>query len=335
MECPTVNTVTIPTQTSGVDRVLQTTMTGMLAALFGVFAGSLLPIQTSVNNRLRRSVGAPLMASFLSFLIGTGALLVATWITSGHPFPALAQTAGQPWWVFTGGALGVIVLTGNILLFPRVGSVQTVILPITGQIITGLLIDTLGLLGAPQIPLSWLRLLGAVLVLIGALAAVGAFRRHTSATADKPPGVWLWRMLGLLMGAAAATQISVNGRLGTVLGSAVEAALVSFSIGALTLLLLLILTRTPWRGVSLSDEPNPWWMWMGGFLGATVVYGTALLGPIVGTGMTVVLMLLGMMTASLLIDTLGLLGANRRRVSWVQVLGLVVIIVGVVMIRVL
>lgn len=310
-------------------------MTGMLAALFGVFAGSLLPIQTSVNNRLRRSVGAPLMASFLSFLIGTGALLLATWLTSGRPYPALSLAAGQPWWVFTGGALGVIVLTGNILLFPRVGSVQTVILPITGQIVTGLIIDTLGLVGAPQIPLSWLRLLGAVLVLAGALAAVGAFRRRTPLPGDTPPGVWLWRMLGLLMGAAAATQIAVNGHLGTVLGSAVEAALVSFSIGALTLLLLLILTRTPWRGVSLAGERNPWWMWMGGFLGATVVYGTAFLGPIVGTGMTVVLMLLGMMTASLLIDTLGLLGANRRRVSWVQVVGLLVIITGVAMIRVL
>lgn len=309
-------------------------MTGMLAVLFGVFTGALLPLQTSVNNRLRRSVGAPLMASFLSFLVGTGALLIATWGTSGRPYPALDLAVGQPWWVFTGGMLGVLVLTGNILLFPRVGSVQTVILPITGQIITGLAIDTFGLFGGPQLALGWLRVIGALLVLGGALAVVGAFRRPTVSEAAVP-GVWLWRLLGLAMGAAAATQISVNGRLGTVLGSAVEAALVSFTVGAMTLLILLFLTRTPWRGISGAGEKNPWWMWIGGLLGATIIFGTALLGPILGTGMTVVLMLLGMMTASLLIDTFGLLGAEKRRVTWVQLLGLAVIISGVLMIRIL
>lgn len=310
-------------------------MAGMLAVLFGVCAGALLPLQTSVNNRLRRSVGAPLMASFLSFLVGTGALLGATWITVGHLLPDFSLAAGQPWWVFTGGLLGVIVLTGNILLFPRVGSVQTVILPLAGQIITGLVIDTLGVFGSPQLPLSWLRLTGALLVLAGALAVVGALRRPTHTPGTAIPGVWLWRGLGLLMGAAAATQVSVNGRLGTILGSAVEAALVSFAVGTTALFLLLLATRTPWRGISLAGEKNPWWMWIGGFLGATIVFSTAFLGPVLGTGMTVVLMLLGMMTASLLIDTFALLGAEKQRVTWTQMLGLLVIIVGVAMIRVL
>src|SRR5699024_9412116 len=145
----------------------------MLAVLFGVVAGAIMPFQTSVNNRLRQSVGAPLLASFISFLVGTFSLLVATWITSGHPYPALGNTTGQPWWIFTGGMLGVVLLTGNILLFPRVGSVQTVILPISGQIIMGLIIDTTGLAHSPQAPLTLVRVLGAAAVLVGSLAAVG------------------------------------------------------------------------------------------------------------------------------------------------------------------
>lgn len=310
-------------------------MTGMLAVLFGVFSGSLMPIQTSVNNRLRLSVGAPLMASFFSFLIGTCALVLVTWLSSGRPYPSLGLLPGHPWWLLSGGMLGVFVLTGNILLFPRVGSVQTVILPITGQITMGLLIDTFGLFGAPQLTLSWLRALGAVLVLLGALAVVGVFRRGLGEAAEKPRGIWLWRLMGVLMGACAATQISVNSRLGMVLGSPVEAALVSFSVGALTLLILLLVTRTPWKGVALAGERNPWWMWIGGILGATLIYATALLGPILGTGMTVVLMLLGMMAASLMIDTFGLLGAAKRRVAWSQVLGLIVIVAGAAMIRLL
>ncbi|EEW50107.1 hypothetical protein HMPREF0290_1341 [Corynebacterium efficiens YS-314] len=232
-----------------------------------------------------------------------------------------------------------MVLTGNILLFPQVGSVQTVILPITGQVITGLLIDTFGLLRAPQIPLGWARVLGAFLVLVGAAAAVGVIRargrdRSERVSTGQSPGVWLWRGLGLLMGACAAMQVSVNGQLGVVLGAPVEAALVSFTVGTLTLLVLLVATRTPWRGVEVVGRSNPWWMWIGGLLGATIVYATAALGPILGTGMTVVSMLLGMLAGSLLIDTLGLLGATRRKVAWTQVLGLLVIIIGVVLIRV-
>lgn len=318
---------------------MRTTMTGMLAVLSGVFSGALLPLQTSVNNRLRQSVGTPLMASFFSFLIGTGALILATWVTGGRPWPQLGLATGQPWWMFTGGVLGVMVLTGNILLFPRVGSVQTVILPITGQVITGLLIDTFGLLRAPQIPLGWTRVGGAFLVLAGATAAVGIIRargrnRSERVSTGQSPGVWLWRGLGLLMGACAATQVSVNGQLGVVLGAPVEAALVSFTVGTLTLLLLLVATRTPWRGVTVVGRSNPWWMWIGGLLGATIVYATAALGPILGTGMTVVSMLLGMLAGSLLIDTFGLLGATRRKVAWTQVLGLLVIIIGVALIRV-
>ncbi|MHA2788230.1 DMT family transporter [Corynebacterium sp. S7] len=59
----------------------------MLAMLFGVGIGALMPIQTSVNNRLRMSVGSPLMASFISFLVGTIALVVASWVTTGRPVP--------------------------------------------------------------------------------------------------------------------------------------------------------------------------------------------------------------------------------------------------------
>lgn len=305
----------------------------MLAILFGIGIGMLMPIQTSVNNRLRMSVGAPLLASFLSFFIGTLTLLLATWVSSGRLIPDFSATSGEPWWIFSGGALGVVLLTGNILLFPRVGSVQTVILPLSGQIFMGLLIDSFGLLGSPQLPLTPLRVAGTLAVLVGALAAVGVIGGVREETVQRVPGVWLWRAFGLAMGACAATQISVNGRLGVALGSAVEAALVSFAVGTSVLFVLLLITRTRWNGISGAGEKNPWWMWLGGVLGATVIFGTAFLGPVVGTGMTVVLMLLGMLASSLAIDRLGLFGGVPRQVRGIQLVGLLIIIAGVALIR--
>ena len=49
------------------------------------------------------------------------------------------------WWV--GGLLGVCFLTGNLLLLPRLGAALTVVMTVAGQIIMGVMIDTLGLLG--------------------------------------------------------------------------------------------------------------------------------------------------------------------------------------------
>lgn len=306
----------------------------MLAVLFGFFSGALRPVQTSVNTRLRWSVGAPLLASLISFLVGTGALFLATWVTTGHPLPDFSATTGQPWWIFTGGALGVVMLTGNILLFPRVGSVQTVILPLSGQIFMGLLIDSLGLFHSPRIELTPLRLLGAIGVLIGALLVVKVLSRRPDAAEKAGESVWLWRAFGLVMGCCAAAQTAVNGHLGTVLGSPVGAAFISFAIGVLALLLLVLLTRTRWRGVATPPgESNPWWMWTGGILGATLVFANAFLAPTLGTGLTVVLSLTGMMAASLLIDSLGLLGSRRVSIAPSQLLGILVIIGGVVLIR--
>lgn len=307
----------------------------MLAVLLGVFSGTLMPVQTSVNTRLRTSVGTPLLASLICFVVGTLSLFLAAWLTTGRPLPDLSATSGYPWWIFTGGVLGVVVLTGNILLFPRVGSVQTVILPISGQIGMGLLIDSYGLFKAPQIDISVLRMLGGLAVLIGALLVVGAFSpgRRQAAGAEGT-GVWLWRCLGLVMGACAATQTAVNGQLGAILGSPVGSAFISFFVGALTLALLVALTRTPWRGIAKPEQgTNPWWMWTGGVLGAALVFANAYLAPVLGTGLTVVLSLTGMLAASLLIDSFGLLGSQRIRVRPLQLIGLLVIFAGVVLIR--
>ena len=59
------------------------------------------------------------------------------------------------WWV--GGLLGVCFLTGNLLLLPRLGAALTVVMTVAGQIIMGVIIDTLGLLGANQTSLPFKR----------------------------------------------------------------------------------------------------------------------------------------------------------------------------------
>mgnify|MGYP002719974870 CR=1 FL=1 len=169
-------------------------------------------------------------------------LVIATAVTGGEF--GLSRTAGQPLWIWFGGLLGVVALTGNILLFPHLGAVQTVVLPIAGQIIMGLVIDHLGLFVSPISPLTVVRMLGALIVLGGVIAIVAGpgapTKREDSATA-----LWMWRLAGFVFGCFTASQSAINGHLGQITGSPVSAALVSFSVGVSALAIVNIVLR--WR----------------------------------------------------------------------------------------
>ena len=146
--------------------------------ILGFLAGVGLPIQTSVNTRLRKKVGSPFNAALVSFLVGLlflSALLLVTGQGLHIPF---AQLLNEPAWIWIGGICGVVFLTGNILLFPKLGGVQTVVLPVLGQILMGLTIDNFGLFRSHQMPLTAFRVAGAALVILGVLvlAAVAASR---------------------------------------------------------------------------------------------------------------------------------------------------------------
>ncbi len=298
-----------------------------------IFAGFLLPVQTSVNSRLRGTVGAPLAASTISFAVGTASLLALTLAVDGARWPSLG---GLPWWMFLGGAFGVVVLTANIVLLPRLGALSTAILPIVGQVVMGLLIDAFGWFRSPVVELSFIRVIGAALVLGGTLAAAGVLdqvREGAWSGKDSGASLWFWRLFAVACGMLASSQTAVNGQLGVNVGSPVLAAFISFSVGLSTLIALLLITRTPIRWN--RQVGGTWWMWTGGVLGATLVYLNAALAPILGTGLTVMGVLLGMMIASLMIDSLGLMGTLRRRVSGRQVAGVLVMLIGVALIRLL
>ena len=118
--------------------------------LLGIFVGMLLPIQTSVNSRLSQFTFIILRLNHL-FAVGTLCLLILNLIINPHVFTTSffsGQTFNYTW--FVGGLLGVIFLTGSLLLLPRLGAALTVVITVTGQILMGVVIDTFGLFGASQ-----------------------------------------------------------------------------------------------------------------------------------------------------------------------------------------
>lgn len=313
----------------------------MFALPLMILGGALLPIQTTFNSRLRESVGSPFLSSLVSFIGGTLFLLFLSTVVEGHFWFSPEDVSGQPSWIWAGGLLGVIGLTTNIFIFPKLGGVQSVILPITGQILMGLIIDQFGLFHAPQTSLTPFRSIGAALVLTGVFAAVLLGRRAkapasgTQQQGATSPGSQLgWQALAIFSGFLMAMQSPINASLGTLIGSGLKAALVSFTVGTLVLLFIALALRLKFRvRVPGGKTANPLWMWVGGPLGAIFVTFNALFVPILGAGSTIMAALTGMVTASLIVDKFGIFEAPRRPVTVLQAAGIAVMLAGVALIR--
>lgn len=128
-------------------------------------AGALLPIQAGMNARLREVLGSPFRASLVSFLVGTLVLLVLALLLRGGP----AEPRQAPWWAWLGGVLGATLLTVTLILVPRLGAAALFAAVVAGQLSMATLIDHFGLVGYPALPVSASRLLGLVLLAVGAL----------------------------------------------------------------------------------------------------------------------------------------------------------------------
>jgi len=137
-------------------------------------AGGLLGAQPSVNGYLGRQLSHPLQASLISFGTGTVILLVMCALSGNLP-PVFSTPARQlPWWAWTGGGIGVVLVTTSLILVPRIGSLPWFAAVMTGQTVAALLLDHFGLLGNPKSPASVTRIVGTLLLVAGVFAIVHA-----------------------------------------------------------------------------------------------------------------------------------------------------------------
>lgn len=132
-------------------------------------------------------------------------------------------------------------------------------------------------------------------------------------------------------GAATALQAPTNARLATAAGSPVNAAFVSFAVGATALGLLAALFRTPPDLAAVRALPP--WAWLGGLYGTVFVVAAAWGVPRLGVAATITLMVGGQLILSLVLDHFGALGVPQQPLSLSRVAGIILVIAGVVLVR--
>jgi len=142
-------------------------MTNYWPHLLALLVGGALTVQVGMNATLARAIGSPVWASAVSFVIGLLALVGFATVTGSR---ASTATLGQmPAWAWMGGLLGAVYVASVTVLGPRLGGMTMVALVIAGQLLLALAVDQFGILGYPQIAVTPTRLLGAALLLTGAL----------------------------------------------------------------------------------------------------------------------------------------------------------------------
>jgi transporter family-2 protein len=144
-----------------------------------------------------------------------------------------------------------------------------------------------------------------------------------------------WLLLlpaAFVAGMVAPTQFAINSQLRQVVGGPVLAAAISFLVGTVVLFAAtaIISRSVPELGPTISA---PWWMYLGGLLGAFYVCASIVLTPRLGVATTIGLFLAGQVIASLVIDNFGWFGVPVQQASIPRILGAALIIVGVAIVQ--
>lgn len=147
---------------------------------------------------------------------------------------------------------------------------------------------------------------------------------------------WVFIVVAMVMGVLLAIQAGSNTALQHWVGDPMRAAFVSIvaSLALISSLLVVstLIERKPWPTAAKLGQA-PWWVWIGGFLGATYVTATIFFLPRLGATLWLAAVVVGEMLAGLVLDNFGLLGLRQHAVTPVRLLGALLLIGGVVLIR--
>lgn len=138
-----------------------------LPLALAVIAGIFIAIQAPTNAILGKASGSPVVAAFISFVVGMVALGAMVAATSGRVFAP--ELKGVPWYAWAGGLYGAFFVAMAAFAAPRIGVATMLTAAVAGQIFAALALDHFGLLGLARQPVSLERLGGAALVLLGAV----------------------------------------------------------------------------------------------------------------------------------------------------------------------
>ena len=145
----------------------------LFALLLALIAGALVGVQRALNGQINEYSQNSYTTSLLNFITGTSflSLFIIILIVLGRvelePLPI------GPWWIYTGGIIGVIYIAATSLIVQHLGVLTFTLFSVGGQLIASLLLDIYS--PTQGVSVSWYLVSGIAMTYIGVL--VGGVRQ--------------------------------------------------------------------------------------------------------------------------------------------------------------
>jgi bacterial/archaeal transporter family-2 protein len=148
-------------------------------AVWAAVAGAFIPVMAVLNARLGRSLGVPIHAAFVLFVVGLlTSALASLALTRSLPSPSTLVLASPV--QYAGGIIVAFYIVTVGFLAPRLGVGNTILFVMVGQVLTSACIDHFGLMAATPRPISGVRALGLVFLLAGLAVTQAAAGRSAT-----------------------------------------------------------------------------------------------------------------------------------------------------------
>ena len=126
----------------------------------GAFNAIQAPVVSSLSRR-----SSLISAVTMSFLIAATCMIVLMLVTrSGLP-----SLQGAVWWEYLGGVTTISFVLATTFLVSRIGLMAIIAANVTAQLSAGMMIDRMGWFGLEKVQVSWMRVVGGLLLVVGAL----------------------------------------------------------------------------------------------------------------------------------------------------------------------
>lgn len=129
-------------------------------------AGAAITLQSLFSGTLGTRVGV-MESTFIVHLGGLALAAVILLFMRGGSLTSAAAWRSVPWYVYSAGFLGVLIVAAYSYGVPKLGLASAITLGILVQLVLGAVLDHFGVLGTVQKSLDIYRGLGIVALLLG------------------------------------------------------------------------------------------------------------------------------------------------------------------------
>jgi transporter family-2 protein len=113
----------------------------MIAVTAGCFAGAVVGVQRALNGQINEYSHQSFTTSLLNFITGTTFLVILILAGVALGKNHLSPLPAGPWWIYTGGVIGVIYIAFTSTIVQHLGVLTFTLFSVGGQLAGSLIID--------------------------------------------------------------------------------------------------------------------------------------------------------------------------------------------------